>query len=57
MTNCHALKLPAADAKQHIKRLRTRDPELGSFLGTNCPQVEMRTFTGHQPRRSRPTVK
>lgn len=30
----------------YLKKLRKRDPELGSFLGTNCPQVEMRTFTG-----------
>ena len=25
----------------YLKKLRKRDPELGSFLGTNCPQVEM----------------
>lgn len=30
----------------YLKKLRKRDQELGSFLGTNCPQVEMRTFTG-----------
>ena len=30
----------------YLKKLRKREPELGSFLGTNCPQVEMRTFTG-----------
>ena len=30
----------------YLKKLRKRDPELGSFLGTNCPQVEMCTFTG-----------
>ena len=30
----------------YLKKLRKRDPELGSFLWTNCPQVEMRTFTG-----------
>ena len=30
----------------YLKKLRKRDPELGSFLGTNCPHVEMRTFTG-----------
>ncbi len=30
----------------YLKKLRKRDPELGSFLGTNCPQVEMYTFTG-----------
>ena len=30
----------------YLKKLRKRDPELGSFLGTNCPQVEMRAFDG-----------
>lgn len=30
----------------YLKKLRKRDSELGSFLGTNCPQVEMLTFTG-----------
>lgn len=30
----------------YLKKVRKRDPELGSFLGTNCPQVEMLTFTG-----------
>ena len=30
----------------YLKKIRKRDPELGSFLGTNCPQVEMLTFTG-----------
>ena len=30
----------------YLKKLRKRDPELGTFLGTNCPQVEMLTFTG-----------
>ena len=29
----------------YLKKLRKRDPELGSFIGTNCPQVEMYTFT------------
>ena len=30
----------------YLKKLRKRDAELGTFLGTNCPQVEMLTFTG-----------
>jgi DNA-damage-inducible protein D len=25
----------------YLKKLRRRDSELGSFLGTNCPQVAM----------------
>lgn len=27
----------------YLKKLRKRDIELGSYLGTNCPQVEMLT--------------
>ena len=34
------------DAKQYINKMRTRDPELGLFLGTICPPVEMRAFDG-----------
>ncbi|MBR6508525.1 MAG: hypothetical protein IKT19_03260 [Paludibacteraceae bacterium] len=30
----------------YLKKLRKRDPELGLFLGTNCPQVAMVTATG-----------
>jgi len=30
----------------YLKKVRKRDPELGTFIGTNCPQVEMLTFTG-----------
>jgi len=30
----------------YLKKLRKRDQELGSYLGTNCPHVEMRTETG-----------
>ena len=30
----------------YLKKLRKRDPEFGSFLGTNCPQVAMMTPTG-----------
>jgi len=30
----------------YVKKLRKRDLELGSYLGTNCPQVEMITETG-----------
>ena len=36
----------SANPTDYLKKLRKRDPELGSFLGTNCPQVEMYTFTG-----------
>jgi DNA-damage-inducible protein D len=30
----------------YLKKLRKRDIELGRYLGTNCPQVEMLTETG-----------
>ncbi len=25
----------------YLKKLRKRDPELGNYIGTNCPQVKM----------------
>ena len=30
----------------YLKKLRKRDPELGNYIGTNCPQVEMISETG-----------
>jgi len=30
----------------YLKKIRKRDEELGSYVGTNCPQVEMQTSTG-----------
>jgi len=30
----------------YLKKLRKRDVELGAYLGTNCPQIEMVTETG-----------
>jgi len=30
----------------YLKKLRKRDSELGSYIGTNCPQIEMLTQTG-----------
>ena len=30
----------------YLKKLRKRDTELGTYLGTNCPQVAMLTSTG-----------
>jgi hypothetical protein len=38
----------SVDAKQYIKRLRTRDPELNIKWGTICTPVEMRAFDGKQ---------
>jgi len=30
----------------YLKKVRKRDEELGIYIGTNCPQVEMQTHTG-----------
>ena len=36
----------SANPTDYLKKMRKRDEELGSFLGTNCPQVAMKTSTG-----------
>ena len=36
----------SANATDYLKKLRKRDYELNSYLGTNCPQVEMETSSG-----------
>ena len=36
----------SSNPTDYLKKLRKRDLELGSFLGTNCPQVQMITQTG-----------
>lgn len=33
----------STNATDYLKKLRKRDAELGSYIGTNCPQVEMIT--------------
>ena len=33
----------SVNATDYLKKLRKRDVELGSYIGTNCPQVEMLT--------------
>ena len=35
----------------YLKKLRKRDIELGAYLGTNCPQVEMVTETGSRSKK------
>lgn len=32
----------------YLKKIRKREPELGSYIGTNCPQVLMTTLTGRK---------
>jgi len=34
------------DPTDYLKKLRKCDEELGSYIGTNCPQVAMLTETG-----------
>lgn len=36
----------SANPTDYLKKLRKRDELLGSYLGTNCPQVAMRTESG-----------
>ena len=36
----------SANPTDYLKKIRKRDEELGVYLGTNCPQVEMLTETG-----------
>ena len=31
----------SANPTDYLKKMRKRDPELGEFLGTNCPQVQI----------------
>lgn len=41
-----AVLTESKDPTQYLKRLRSRDSELGLYLGTNCTQVAMKTSTG-----------
>jgi len=40
----------SANPTDYLKKLRKRDEELGSYLGTDCPHVEMLTETGKNRR-------
>lgn len=40
----------SVNATDYLKKLRKRDAELGIYLGTNCPQVEMLTKDGKKRR-------
>lgn len=41
-----AVLTDSADPSNHLKKMRKRDELLGSYIGTNCPQVEILTSTG-----------
>jgi hypothetical protein len=43
-----AVLTDSVNPTDYLKKLRKRDPLLGAYLGTNCPQVAMRTPTGKQ---------
>lgn len=36
----------SANPTDYLKKLRKRDSEIGNYIGTNCPQIEMITETG-----------
>ena len=36
----------SAKPTDYLKKMRKREPELGIYIGTNCPQVTMTTSTG-----------
>lgn len=40
----------SANPTDYLKKMRKREPELATFLGTNCPQVAMQTETGKMRR-------
>lgn len=41
-----AVLTDSANPTDYLKKIRKRDPELHSYIGTNCPQVTMLTETG-----------
>jgi len=36
----------SANPTDYLKKLRKRDKEIKTYIGTNCPQIEMLTTTG-----------
>ncbi len=41
-----AVLTDSSNPTDYLKKLRKRDAELNSYLGTNCPQVQMETESG-----------
>jgi hypothetical protein len=41
-----AILTESINPTDYLKKLRKRDQELGTYLGTNCPQIQMHTETG-----------
>src|SRR3989338_692414 len=40
----------STNPNDYLKKLRKRDPELGTYIGTNCPQVKMASEAGKNRR-------
>ena len=40
----------SSNPTDYLKKLRKRDPELGTYIGTNCPQVKMASEAGKNRR-------
>lgn len=36
----------SANPTDYLKKMRKREPDLGTYLGTNCPQIVMTTESG-----------
>ena len=41
-----AVLTDSVNPTDYLKKMRKRDPELNAYIGTNCPQVEMRGDSG-----------
>ncbi|GAB2046250.1 BRO family protein [Agathobaculum sp. TL06] len=41
-----AILTDSVNPTDYLKKMRKRDAQLGTYLGTNCPQIAMRTATG-----------
>lgn len=36
-----AVLTDSVNPTDYLKKMRKREPELGEFIGTNCPQIQM----------------
>ena len=41
-----AILTDSVNPTDYLKKMRKRDAQLGTYLGTDCPQIAMRTATG-----------
>lgn len=41
-----AVLTDSTNPTDYLKKMKKRDPQLGAFVGTNCPQVGMITDSG-----------